>query len=63
MWRKTRTPNEDSPCVGTDPNRNWDCQWGSKLILNNLYFIISTYFEDHSLSVQAGAQPIISEIT
>ena len=23
MWRKTRTPNEKSPCDGTDPNRNW----------------------------------------
>ena len=23
MWRKTRMPNPGSPCVGTDPNRNW----------------------------------------
>merc|ERR1711976_520040 len=23
MWRKTRTPNEGSICVGKDPNRNW----------------------------------------
>jgi murein tripeptide amidase MpaA len=28
MWRKTRTPNNRSPCVGTDPNRNWEFHWG-----------------------------------
>jgi len=28
MWRKTRSPNADSTCVGTDPNRNWDDHWG-----------------------------------
>jgi len=28
MWRKTRTPNQGSSCIGTDPNRNWDYQWG-----------------------------------
>eukprot|EP01123_Difflugia_compressa_P006261 TRINITY_DN18433_c0_g1_i1.p1 TRINITY_DN18433_c0_g1~~TRINITY_DN18433_c0_g1_i1.p1 ORF type:complete len:424 (+),score=80.92 TRINITY_DN18433_c0_g1_i1:52-1323(+) len=28
MWRKTRSPNSGSSCVGTDPNRNWDFQWG-----------------------------------
>uniref|UniRef100_A0A6B2L5M5 Peptidase M14 domain-containing protein n=1 Tax=Arcella intermedia TaxID=1963864 RepID=A0A6B2L5M5_9EUKA len=28
MWRKTRSPNAGSDCVGTDPNRNWDFQWG-----------------------------------
>eukprot|EP01126_Amoeba_proteus_P062339 TRINITY_DN845_c0_g1_i2.p1 TRINITY_DN845_c0_g1~~TRINITY_DN845_c0_g1_i2.p1 ORF type:complete len:227 (+),score=46.01 TRINITY_DN845_c0_g1_i2:702-1382(+) len=27
MWRKTRTPNQDSDCIGTDPNRNWDNHW------------------------------------
>jgi len=27
MWRKTRSPNQGSDCVGTDPNRNWDYQW------------------------------------
>ncbi|XP_022101136.1 carboxypeptidase B-like [Acanthaster planci] len=27
MWRKTRSPNSVSACVGTDPNRNWDHQW------------------------------------
>jgi len=28
MWRKTRTPNAGSSCIGTDPNRNWDYEWG-----------------------------------
>jgi len=28
MWRKTRTPNPGSTCIGTDPNRNWDFEWG-----------------------------------
>jgi len=28
MWRKTRSPNAGSSCVGTDPNRNWDFHWG-----------------------------------
>jgi len=27
LWRKTRSPNKDSPCIGTDPNRNWDDHW------------------------------------
>jgi len=26
-WRKTRSPNTPNPCVGTDPNRNWDNHW------------------------------------
>jgi len=28
MWRKTRSPNAGSACIGTDPNRNWDFHWG-----------------------------------
>jgi hypothetical protein len=28
QWRKTRSPNSGSVCVGTDPNRNWDENWG-----------------------------------
>jgi len=27
MWRKTRSPNSGSSCIGTDPNRNWDNHW------------------------------------
>ncbi|XP_077990869.1 carboxypeptidase B-like [Glandiceps talaboti] len=28
MWRKTRSPNDGSICMGTDPNRNWGVAWG-----------------------------------
>jgi len=28
MWRKTRKPNSGSSCIGTDPNRNYDNNWG-----------------------------------
>ncbi|KAM4748926.1 carboxypeptidase A1-like [Rhinophrynus dorsalis] len=28
MWRKTRSINEGSLCVGVDPNRNWDAGFG-----------------------------------
>ncbi|KAF4522164.1 hypothetical protein B566_EDAN010424 [Ephemera danica] len=27
FWRKTRSPNAGSSCVGTDPNRNFDYMW------------------------------------
>jgi murein tripeptide amidase MpaA len=30
MWRKTRSPNPGSSCIGTDPNRNWDFEWGGE---------------------------------
>ncbi|KAK3085587.1 hypothetical protein FSP39_005738 [Pinctada imbricata] len=26
-WRKTRSKNKDSKCIGVDPNRNWDVHW------------------------------------
>jgi murein tripeptide amidase MpaA len=29
LWRKTRSPNSGSACVGTDPNRNWDFMWNT----------------------------------
>ena len=28
LWRKNRTPNPGSTCIGTDPNRNWPAGWG-----------------------------------
>lgn len=27
MWRKTRSPNAGSSCIGTDPNRNFNAGW------------------------------------
>lgn len=29
MWRKTRSKNSGSSCIGTDPNRNFDAGWCS----------------------------------
>ncbi|XP_017694725.1 PREDICTED: carboxypeptidase A1-like [Lepidothrix coronata] len=28
LWRKTRSPNTGSHCLGVDPNRNWDAGFG-----------------------------------
>uniref|UniRef100_A0A8D0G5H5 Peptidase M14 domain-containing protein n=1 Tax=Sphenodon punctatus TaxID=8508 RepID=A0A8D0G5H5_SPHPU len=30
MWRKTRSPNAGSSCIGVDPNRNWDAGFGGR---------------------------------
>ncbi|XP_059482237.1 carboxypeptidase B-like [Neocloeon triangulifer] len=30
FWRKTRSPNAGSTCLGTDPNRNFDISWGTE---------------------------------
>ncbi|XP_002712125.3 carboxypeptidase A4 [Oryctolagus cuniculus] len=30
MWRKTRSFNPGSPCVGTDPNRNWNASFAGQ---------------------------------
>ncbi|XP_078058026.1 carboxypeptidase B-like [Mustelus asterias] len=30
LWRKTRSRNPGSECVGTDPNRNFNAQWCGK---------------------------------
>jgi len=27
LWRKTRSANAGSQCVGVDPNRNFDTHW------------------------------------
>jgi len=35
MWRKTRSPNAGSSCIGTDPNRNWDFHWNGADSSNN----------------------------
>ncbi|CAG0893548.1 unnamed protein product [Cyprideis torosa] len=28
LWRKTRSPNSESSCIGADANRNWDYSFG-----------------------------------
>ncbi|KAH1185238.1 hypothetical protein KIL84_017987 [Mauremys mutica] len=30
MWRKTKSINSGSACIGVDPNRNWDAGFGGK---------------------------------
>ena len=30
LWRKNRSQNEGSPCIGTDLNRNSDFAWGTE---------------------------------
>ncbi|XP_006120382.2 carboxypeptidase A2 [Pelodiscus sinensis] len=35
MWRKTRSKNSGSSCIGVDPNRNWDAGFGGPGASNN----------------------------
>ncbi|XP_060689991.1 carboxypeptidase B-like isoform X2 [Hemiscyllium ocellatum] len=35
LWRKTRSRNFNSACVGTDPNRNFNAQWCANGSSNN----------------------------
>jgi hypothetical protein len=35
FWRKTRSPNNGSDCIGTDPNRNWGFHWNG---INHTYY-------------------------
>ncbi|KAL7862836.1 hypothetical protein SRHO_G00118200 [Serrasalmus rhombeus] len=35
LWRKTRKPNPGSSCIGVDPNRNWDVNFGGPGSYNN----------------------------
>ncbi|XP_057589368.1 carboxypeptidase A4 isoform X5 [Hippopotamus amphibius kiboko] len=30
LWRKTRSVNPGSPCIGTDPNRNWNISFAGE---------------------------------
>ncbi|XP_065339976.1 zinc carboxypeptidase-like [Cloeon dipterum] len=47
IWRKTRRPNNDSDCVGTDPNRNFDYKWqdGNKDMCSGSYHGSMPYSE------------------
>ncbi|XP_039769166.1 carboxypeptidase A1-like isoform X3 [Ornithorhynchus anatinus] len=35
LWRKTRSVNAGSSCIGVDPNRNWDAGFGTTGSSNN----------------------------
>ena len=47
MQRKNRGPNEDSTCLGTDLNRNYDSSWGGKFSsgIPSASILCSTYNE------------------
>ncbi|XP_077990787.1 carboxypeptidase B-like [Glandiceps talaboti] len=61
LWRKTRSPNEGSPCIGTDANRNWDVMWGEEGASSNP--CASTYHGDsaHSEPEVKGAVAFIEQ--
>ncbi|XP_057589365.1 carboxypeptidase A4 isoform X3 [Hippopotamus amphibius kiboko] len=33
LWRKTRSVNPGSPCIGTDPNRNWNISFAASRLM------------------------------
>ena len=39
LWRKNREPNADSPCTGTDLNRNFPFHWAGTYEIISLYFL------------------------
>ena len=43
MWRKTRSPNENSECIGTDGNRNFPFEWGGGMCIEDTWLQIYTY--------------------
>ncbi|KAK2162519.1 hypothetical protein LSH36_97g07070 [Paralvinella palmiformis] len=56
LWRKTRSPNEGSPCVGTDPNRNWEffwCEQGSSTLPCSDAYCGSSAFSEVEVSSTA----------
>ena len=44
MWRKTRSKNPGSVCIGVDPNRNWDAGFGGQYrkrqLMLLMYFVL-----------------------
>ena len=38
MWRKTKSSNAGSSCIGTDPNRNWNFAWAGTHIVTKTSF-------------------------
>jgi hypothetical protein len=56
LWRKTRSPNSGSACTGTDPNRNWDENWGgpgsSTLPCSDTYAGASAFSEVENRNVR-----------
>ncbi|KAI4570645.1 hypothetical protein MJT46_006162 [Ovis ammon polii x Ovis aries] len=42
LWRKTRSVNPGSPCIGTDPNRNWNSHFGEVEVK-----LVADFIADH----------------
>jgi len=64
LWRKTRSPNSGSACVGTDPNRNWGENWGgpgsSSLPCSDTYAGSSAFSEVENRNVRDFLSTIAS---
>ncbi len=58
MWRKNRTPNAGTSCVGVDLNRNYDLLWGIETVAtssnpcSNVYFGPSAFSEAETRNVK-----------
>lgn len=67
LWRKTRSPNgDDSECVGTDANRNFDSHWGgrgsSKDPCDNTYAGSSVFSEVEMRTLSQYAMSLKDEV-
>lgn len=54
MWRKTRKPNPNSRCVGSDANRNWDFHHAGMLVKTKMVKIRYVYYGFVTIS-ESGA--------
>jgi len=64
LWRKTRSPNSGSICVGTDPNRNWDVNWSgpgaSAVPCSDTYYGATPFSEPETRSISEFVTTIAS---
>ncbi|GAB0095518.1 carboxypeptidase B [Sergentomyia squamirostris] len=62
MWRKTRSPNPGSTCIGTDGNRNYRYRWGFAGISTNPCSDVFLGSAPHSeVEVQAVSNELTKE--
>jgi carboxypeptidase A2 len=66
MWRKSRNPNENSSCMGTDLNRNYDVNWGTSGVSTNpcsdTYGGSSAASEPETAAVQAEIDRLADDL-
>uniref|UniRef100_A0A8D0GUN4 Peptidase M14 domain-containing protein n=1 Tax=Sphenodon punctatus TaxID=8508 RepID=A0A8D0GUN4_SPHPU len=64
MWRKNRSNNSNTNCIGTDLNRNFDAEWGSNEPCDEVYCgtapeseqetqVVATFIRSHLSSIKA----------